>query len=67
MSYKIIDKKTKQAVINYSFESWNGGKTNNAQFITLSDNKSLLFSSKKDAQSMAKRLGNNFKVVGVTK
>ena len=65
MSYKIIDKKKKHAVINYSFQSWNGSKISYPAFVTTSPEDAILFSSKKDDEQTALRLGDKFKVVKV--
>lgn len=63
MRYKIIDKQTKQAVHNFAFTSVDGIVHKSPFFVHCSEKYPLEFSDKKDAEKLAMRLGNNYKVV----
>lgn len=63
MRYKIIDKHTKQAVHNFAFTSVDGIVHKKPFFIHCSDLYPLEFSNKEDAENVASRLGEIYKVV----
>lgn len=63
MRYKIIDKNTKQAVHNFAFTSVDGIVHKKPFFIQCSEVHPLEFSSLEDAEKLAIRLGENYKVV----
>ena len=63
MRYKIIDKQTKEAVHNFAFTSVDGIVHKKPFFIHCSDLYPLVFNNKKDAENVASRLGNVYKVV----
>lgn len=63
MRYKIIDKNTKEAVHNFAFTSVDGIVHKKPFFIHCSDLYPLVFNNKEDAENVASRLGDIYKVV----
>ena len=63
MRYKIIDKQTKEAVHNFAFTSVDGIVHKKPFFIHCSDLYPLVFNNKEDAENVASRLGEIYKVV----